>query len=959
MINNCHPPGLRRNRPQYPLEIPRRIRGSAAAVTAVLLCMGAAEAANIAPLGTAIIGVNDAVDGDAGTPRANSGAATNINDGDSTTRVDNWFGSSPTDGGQAISFVGIVWPSVRYEQVSTVNITLATFSDGGWFGVKNTGPGPGGALATADLIEPTVQVSTNFGTNWITVPATSTYLAGLNGHTIGGGDNPNPTEVSASFTLTTPATRITGIRIIGENGGTADGNGFIGVFELDVDGTPGADSDSDGLPDGWEQDHGLNVGANDSGADPDSDGLTHLEEFGANTDPALADTDGDGLNDGAEVKTAMSDPLKPDSDGDGLTDGREVNELQTNPNLADTDEDGLNDAEEADVFTTDPKVADTDGDSYPDGLEVAQGSDPKSASSIPENYALSGRAILGTKPDLEGGIDTELEYIHAGIAESINDGDFSTRVDTWNGDTAGNVSYVGIVWDQPLTNTVVRVELTLATFFDGGWFGVNGVGPGAGGALTTNHLAEPTVEISNDSGASWTAAPHTSDYIETLAGHLIGGGSQPNPSSVAATFTLNTPVTGITGIRLIGNDGGTASGGFLGVFELRIRPSSSDSDSDGMEDEWERQNGLNVGTNDATGDLDSDGATNLQEFTAGTDPRVADTDGDGLNDGPELTQHMTNPSRADTDNDGLTDGNEVTTLHTNPLASDSDGDGFADGLEVNLGSDPALASSFPANQSARGTGILGTKADIDSEIETPIFNAGSASAITDGNLTTRVDSFGGGGDTLSFVGVVWPQPLTTPIVKVELTLAVFFDGGWFGPNGTGPGTGGTLSSEFLTEPVLQVTTDGTTWTNINFTTDYLEVFDGHPLPDVDFGAPTSETATFTPAQPVVGARGIRVIGNEGGTASGGFLGVFDFSALAESSTGVEGVRLLNPAFANTEFRFEFDTVAGVTHTVEYKNALSDATWQTLTTVTGDGTRKPVTDTQVSGGQKYYRVTQPQ
>jgi len=36
------------------------------------------------------------------------------------------------------------------------------------------------------------------------------------------------------------------------------------------------------------------------------------------------DTDGDGLNDGAEVNTFSTNPLAPDTDGDGVSDGLEV-----------------------------------------------------------------------------------------------------------------------------------------------------------------------------------------------------------------------------------------------------------------------------------------------------------------------------------------------------------------------------------------------------------------------------------------------------------------------------------------------------------------------------------------------------------------------------------------------------------------------------------------------------------
>ncbi len=111
-------------------------------------------------------------------------------------------------------------------------------------------------------------------------------------------------------------------------------------------------------------------------------GLAVDYHLGTGTDPCVADTDGDGIPDGAELQRDLN-PLVWDTDGDGLSDGEE-DVLGTNPAApnagdeaagADSDGDGLTNGEEA-TLGTNRSLADTDGDGVSDGAEWRQGSDP-------------------------------------------------------------------------------------------------------------------------------------------------------------------------------------------------------------------------------------------------------------------------------------------------------------------------------------------------------------------------------------------------------------------------------------------------------------------------------------------------------------------------------------------------------------------------------------------------------
>jgi alpha-tubulin suppressor-like RCC1 family protein len=65
-----------------------------------------------------------------------------------------------------------------------------------------------------------------------------------------------------------------------------DNDGLLTWRERELGTNPAiADTDGDGIPDGWEVNHNLNPIVNDGAADPDGDGYTNLQEYQNNTDP--------------------------------------------------------------------------------------------------------------------------------------------------------------------------------------------------------------------------------------------------------------------------------------------------------------------------------------------------------------------------------------------------------------------------------------------------------------------------------------------------------------------------------------------------------------------------------------------------------------------------------------------------------------------------------------------------
>ncbi len=101
----------------------------------------------------------------------------------------------------------------------------------------------------------------------------------------------------------------------------------------------------------------------------------------------------------------------------------------------------------------------------------------------------------------------------------------------------------------------------------------------------------------------------------------------------------------------------------------------SDTDNDGMPDNWEMEYFGDLSHNSIS-DSDGDGLSDSEEYNKGTDPKQADTDDDGIPDGTELDYRLSPLDGAD-------------------ASADADGDGHTNLQEYIAGTDLSDPESYP------------------------------------------------------------------------------------------------------------------------------------------------------------------------------------------------------------------------------------------------------------------------
>lgn len=452
------------------------------------------------------------------------------------------------------------------------------------------------------------------------------------------------------------------------------------------------DSDLDSMPDGWEIEMGLNPLVRDETLDPDNDGLQNKYEYRYSTHPFYSDCDEDGIKDGHEVTGNLSSygPIYPFNNNypDWYYTPYTNYNTPTDPLNYDSDSDGVSDLYEL-KWGLNPNNPDSDSDGLTDGQEVSFGNGSyTSYRPYPLWYNLYGTGV----------IDCDLN------ANSL-DTDSDTMIDPWEVkyQTLGSGS-------QTLDPRVNLAPYMIDTTKDADGDGLN-------------NLYEYT---HNTNPCSWdTDGDGRYDYDEIYGTTKSGQPSPPisDPTKIDSDEDglvdgYNNVVLATTYPKGISYYNGSQHTYVLGEKTLGTNPLNTDSDNDGMSDNWEVRNwdfapntflspSYNY-PNAKNMDLDFDTLTNLGESQQDSFAYKLDSDNDGLNDASEKIRG-TNPLNTDSDNDGLLDGLEITN-GTDPLNYDSDDDFLPDGWEVKYNFPPLISDVWHTNPD-------GTKEYFDSDYD--------------------------------------------------------------------------------------------------------------------------------------------------------------------------------------------------------------------------------------------------
>jgi len=377
--------------------------------------------------------------------------------------------------------------------------------------------------------------------------------------------------------------------------------------------------------------------------DIDGDGLPDVLEELYGTDPNDADSDDDGVLDGAEIAPeqdgdgdGLINGLDSDSDNDGLFDGTEMgfdcSNTATNPNANQC----IPDADMG-ATTTNPLNPDTDNGGVSDGSEDFNKNGQFEPGEGDPNNPADDASIMDSDGDgLSDGFETQIGS-NPLDADSDDDGTLDGQEPNPAADSDGD----GLI-------NVLDVDSDNDGLFDGTETGTDCLNPDTDTSQNrcipdADKDSPPTSPIDSDSDDGGV-----SDGSEDANknGRIDPGEGDPNNPADDST--------------IVDTDGDGLSDPF--ETDIGSNPNDADSDDDGVPDGQEAN---------PTDDTDGDGLINV------LDP---DSDNDGLFDGTEVGLDCSNPATNPSNNTCIPDGDKGTTT-TSPLDPDTDDGGVPDGSE--------------------------------------------------------------------------------------------------------------------------------------------------------------------------------------------------------------------------------------------------------------------------------------
>ncbi len=450
-----------------------------------------------------------------------------------------------------------------------------------------------------------------------------------------------------------------------------DGDGLSDYDEVNVHLTDpnNPDSDGDSMPDGWEVTYSLAVNPldpDDGDDDYEPDGLSNSNEYWAGTNPENADTDGDSMLDGWEFlyTNAVSPTNGSDGIGDYEPDGlNNSNEhvYGTNPELADTDGDGVLDGAEVSAGSNPTNAASYLVSIFGTVSYTGAQTGPVYAVLTNSTANVSSNTVVWNGVSKSGpysftNLDTLLTYDVTAFRDSNSNG----VLDTW--EAYGSYASNSIV--NPTSNVVgADVELQDPVTRDSDSDGLTDMDE------VYKYFTDPALEDTDGDSMpdGWEVMFNTN--LPNL--YLIADGTNDydadglvNSNEYIAGADPNNP----------DSDGDSMPDGWEWTYRPSLNPTNSadadadvdlpqadnlsnsneyiwgtdptvwDTDGDGMPDGWETiyTNAVHP-TNSADGAVDwpgelggQDGLVNSNEYLNGTDPEKFDTDGDGAGDGLEV-----------------------------------------------------------------------------------------------------------------------------------------------------------------------------------------------------------------------------------------------------------------------------------------------------------------------------------